>query len=401
MAPLLRQSVEDHPVVILSGARQVGKSTLLTEEEPFSRWRYLTLDNFDTLTQANRDPEALWAGTDRLVLDEVQKSPSLLSAVKETVDRHRRKIRFVLSGSANLLLMQHATESLAGRAVHATLYPMSWGEWARCSPSGLLDTLLAGKFPEDGPIDGPEESTGELMVRGFFPPLETLSRPSGIQGWWEGYIATYLERDLRQISSVESLPDFRRVMAALALRSANIANQTEIARDTGVSQATVHRYMNLLEVSSLLARVPAFSRNRTKRLIKSPKIHWVDPALAVHLSGIHDARTLSDSREAGAFFESLVFLHLQILTGLMVPKPRIFHYRTVAGKEVDFVLERGRSLVAVEAKFTQSPRYSDTEGLQDFMEDYPETVAGLLVYDGKEVRRLHERILAVPWSSLG
>ncbi len=214
-------------------------------------------------------------------------------------------------------------------------------------------------------------------------------------------MATYLERDLRQISSVDSLPDFRRIMEALALRSGSMLNQTEVARDTGISQPTVHRHLNLLEVSSLLTRLPAFSRNRTRRLLKAPKIHWIDPALATYLSGLHDPQAVRLSREAGGLFESLVLLHLQVPASLMVPQPHIFHWRTAGRQEVDFVLERGRTLLAVEAKFTTSPRYGDTKGLQDFMADYPETVGGLLVYDGEDIVRLHEKIVAVPWHVLG
>jgi predicted AAA+ superfamily ATPase len=401
MTPLLRQASKDHPVVVLSGARQVGKSTLLREADPFAGWRYATLDNYDTRERADKDPESLWAGTGQIVIDEVQRSPSLLSAVKEAVDRRNRSIRFALSGSANLLLMQKIAESLAGRAVYLNLLPMTYGERASRPPSGLLEKLFSGQFPEEGPVDPPGEPTAELMLRGFFPPLETMSWPAGVLGWWEGYIATYLERDLRQISSVDSLTDFRRVMEALALRSGNILNQTEVARDTGVSQATVHRYTNLVEVSSLLFRIPAFAENRTRRLIKSPKVHWVDPGLAAFLSGIHDPEYLRTSREAGAFFETLVFLHLAALTGLMVPRPRLFHWRTVSGSEIDFVLEQGRRLVAVEAKYTGAARYADTRNLRTFLDEYPETAAGLLVYDGREIVRLHEKIVAVPWSALG
>ncbi len=154
-------------MLILTGARQAGKSTLLREESPFSGWRYRTMDNFDTLEQAEADPGALWAGTDRLILDEVQKSPSLLSAVKEVMDKSRRKIRFALSGSQNLLLMQKVTESLAGRAVHATLLPMTWGERSSLVPSRILEKLFAGEFPEEGRMERGREATPDILLRGF------------------------------------------------------------------------------------------------------------------------------------------------------------------------------------------------------------------------------------------
>ena len=179
MTPLLRQASKDHPVVVLSGARQVGKSTLLREADPFSGWRSATLDNDDTRERADKDPESLWAGTGQIVIDEVQRSPSLLSAVKEAVDRRNRSIRFALSGSANLLLMQTVAESLAGRAVYLNQLPMTYGERASRPPSGLLDTLFSGQFPEEGPVDPPGETTAELMLRGFFPPSRHCPGPPG------------------------------------------------------------------------------------------------------------------------------------------------------------------------------------------------------------------------------
>jgi predicted AAA+ superfamily ATPase len=401
IVPLLRESVEDHPVVVLTGARQVGKSTLLREEKPFSQWRYVSLDDFDALHQAERDPTALWAGADRVVLDEVQKSPTLLSAVKRAVDQRKRKIRFILSGSANLLLMQKVSESLAGRAVHFTLFPMTRGEFHEQPAPALLNRLFKGKFPAEERIEESEEGLTDLMIRGFMPPLLSLSRPDAVLRWWDGYIATYLERDLRQISSVESLSDFRRVMETLALRSGQMLNQTEVSRDTGVSQPTVHRYLNLLEASCLLVRLPAFAKNRTKRLIKTPKVYWVDPGLASFLAGHHEAESLESSREAGAIFETMVLLHLLVLSHLMMPRPRTAYWRTTTGKEVDFVLEQGRTLMAIEVKRTSSPRYTDTEGLQCFLAEYPETAAGVLVHAGTEILRLHEKIIALPWRAFG
>jgi len=236
-----------------------------------------------------------------------------------------------------------------------------------------------------------------LLARGFMPPLLTLSGQEAATRWWEGYIATYLERDLRQISQIESLPDFDRLMRALALRNGQMLNQTEVARDIGLSQPSVHRYLNILEATYLLERLPAFARNRTKRLMKSPKIYWVDPGLAAHLCGHFDAESLAASREVGGLFESLILLHLKALAQMLVPRPRFSYWRTITGKEVDLVVEHGRKLLAVEIKLTTAPRYQDAENLRVFLEEYPETEAALLVHSGAEVKRLHEKILAVPW----
>lgn len=400
IAPVVQAGVSDHPVVVLSGARQVGKSTFLQHEIPFSHWRYITFDDLDVLRQARRDPSALWAGVEQVVLDEVQRVPELLSAVKVAVDQRRRKVRFILSGSANLLLMRQVSESLAGRALYFSLLPMVLGEMHGRSAPDLLLNLLKGKMPTEGRTERSPGELSVLMLRGCMPPLLTLSQPQMWIRWWEGYVMTYLERDLRRLSQIEALSDFRRLMQVLALRSGQVLNQTEVARDIGMSQPTVHRYINLLETTSLLERLPAFARNRTKRIMKSPKIYWIDPGLVAYLSGHHEAEALYASREAGAMFETLVFLHLRALTQLLVPRPNLYYWRTVTGKETEFVIEQGRRLIAVEVKLGTSPRYADAAGLRLFLDEYPETVAGILIHSGDKVQYLHEKIVAVPWHLL-
>ena len=400
LAALLRDAAQEHPVIILTGARQVGKSTLLLQEPPFSSWRYINMDDFDALAQAKKDPASLWAGVDRIVIDEVQKSTNLLEAVKIAVDSQPDKYRFVLSGSANLLLMKKVSETLAGRAVFFTLNPLTIGEMKNQSPSHLLKNLFQGKLPEKTNISSKPMNPFHLMWKGFMPSLIRLQTPAAILRWWEGYVATYLERDLRQFSQIESLSDFQRLMVALALRCGNMLNQTELSRDTNISQPTVHRYINLLETTCLIQRLPAYAVNRTKRLIKSPKVIWTDPGLVSFLAGHYDSESLVASREAGGIFESLIYLHLNTLAQLMAPKARLFYWRTVTGKEVDFVLEWGRKLLAVEVKLTDRPKFSDIETLKLFLDEYPEMSAAILIHTGNEIKIIHDRIAAVPWYML-
>jgi predicted AAA+ superfamily ATPase len=189
------------------------------------------------------------------------------------------------------------------------------------------------------------------MWKGFMPGLMQYTEPQSILLWWEGYVMTYLERDLRQLSQIESLADFRRLMTACALRCGKIINQTEVSRDTGISQPTVHRYMNLLEITHLMTRVPAYAVNRTKRLMKSPKLIWTDPGLAAFLAGFYDTPSLSSSDYTGSIFESMIYLHLHVLTQLMIPRARIYFWRTTTGKEVDFViLENKKPKMFIECK---------------------------------------------------
>lgn len=400
LTPLLRDACEVHPVVVLTGARQVGKSTLLRRAEPFASWRYHTLDDFDALRQARDHPASLWAGAHEVVLDEVQKAPELLPAIKRAVDEHPGHCRFILSGSANLLLMGHVSESLAGRAVYLTLDPLTLGELHGQPPPALLTDALADNWPPEGALPEALPDLLPLLQRGFMPALLPLTAPESHLRWWEGYVATYLERDLRQMSQVDSLVDFRRVMTLLALRTGQLLNQSDVARDAGISQPTIHRYLNLLEATHLFERVPAFLYSHTTRLLKSPRAFWADVGLAVFLAGYFSADELAKARELGAFFETLIYQHLRVLCSLLTPRGRLHFWRTQTGDEVDFVIEHGRRIVGIEVKMTDAPGYRHTAGLARFLTEYPQAIGGILLHGGQQIRRLDEKIVAVPWSLL-
>ena len=399
LTDLLRQACQDQPIVVLSGARQTGKSTLLLNAKPFRDWRFLTMDDFDVLRQAQENPRELWAGTDRVVLDEVQRAPALMLAVKRAVDLNPG-MRFVLSGSANLMLMSQVSESLAGRAVYLTLGPMTLGELRQAPLPSTLDQLLAGHFPPDG--DASDVDVGDVptwILHGLLPSLITLETPQSWTRWWEGYVSTYLERDLRQLSQIDRLPDFRRLMEILALRSGQVLNKSEAGRDAGISQPTVHRYTNLLETSYLFVQLSAYVGNRTARLVKAPKAFWLDPGLAAFLSGFYDVDSLRETRELGGFFETLILAHLRVLASLMTPRARIYFWRTRAGQEVDFVVEHGRRLLGIEVKRANRVGYGDAANLRVFLDQHPQAY-GVILHRGQGVQRLGERIISIPWTLL-
>jgi predicted AAA+ superfamily ATPase len=382
------------PAVVLTGARQTGKSTLAEQLVP-GRRRYLSLDDLDVLDAARRDPEALVGGSEPVTLDEVQREPGLLRAVKRAIDRDRKPGRFLITGSANLLLMRQISESLAGRASYLTLWPMTRREQLGLGRCGVWDELLAAR--DDQWLDllaaQPDEPKDwrALAQRGGFPtPAIEMTTPEQRSIWFDGYVRTYLERDLQDLAAISALPDFRRLMRAACLRLGQLVNQTELGRDVGLPQATVHRWLNLLETSYLLVRLPAYAVNRTKRLIKAPKIYWGDTGVALHLA---------DSAEpGGAYLENLVLHDLLAWRDARLERGEIGYWRTVNGAEVDFVIETGGKLLPIEVKAAARPRLPDAAHLRTFRNEYGRKArAGLLLHGGRTLEWIAPDVLAAPW----
>ena len=392
--PSLAQRLRVMPAVVVTGARQTGKSTLAHELTPGDR-RYLSLDDLDVQDLARRDPDALLEGDRYITLDEVQREPALLNAVKRSIDGRREPGRFLLTGSANLLLMRQVSESLAGRASYLTLWPMTRREQMSQAACGLWDSLLAS--PESDWIDviterpGHSEDWRALARRGGFPtPALELDSDGDRTIWFDGYVRTYLERDLQALSSISALPDFRRLMRAACLRIGQLVNQTDLGRDAALPQPTVHRYLNLLETSYLLVRLPAYAVNRTKRLIKSPKLYWGDTGIAMHLA--------QEDVPRGAHMENLVLHDLMAWRDSRIGKVELFYWRTSIGEEVDFVVETAGGLLPIEVKATQRPRFRDAAHLRTFRTEYGErSRPGILLHDGDMLDWMTPDALAVPW----
>jgi hypothetical protein len=405
LAEPLERALASSPVVVLTGARQTGKTTLCTMVRPRPGRRYLTLDDLDTLALAERDPESLLASADALVLDEVQRAPALLPAVKRAVDRARHPGRFLLTGSANLLLMRQVSESLAGRAVYLELGPMTASEIrGRPDPGPWTDLLASSDVRAAATtIDGRADQGVKwrsLAQRGGLPVAALDDDAEARARWLDGYVRTYLERDLRQHAAIEAIADFRRLLGLAALRTGSLVNHTSLARDVGLSQPTVARHLNLLEVSYLLHRLHPYSVNRGKRLIRTPKLYWLDSGLAAFLARFRpESRDPSDEPIAAALLENLVLTHLSAWRELRTPKPEVLFWRTASGQEVDFVIEDGRRLLPIEVKATRTVSPSDIRRLEAFLADHGRRAPfGLLIYDGADVRPVGARVIAVPLS---
>jgi predicted AAA+ superfamily ATPase len=390
----LAEAVALAPVVVVTGARQTGKSTLVRAPAVLGGRLYVTLDDAGALEQARKAPDDLVRRAAALVIDEVQRAPSLLLAVKRAADEERSPGRFVLTGSANLLAMQTVADSLAGRATYLTLGPLTRreqlgfgdaGGWTHFMKADLRDwpALLRESV-------APPEPWRDLAQRGGYPvPAYHLQAPRARAQWFDGYVRTFLERDVVDLAAVQHAADLRRLMRAAALRVGGLLNQADLARDIGLPPSTAQRYLHLLEASHHLVLVPAFAVNRTKRLTKAPKVYWSDPGLALHLSGEHEVR--------GAHLENIVAADLMAWREAQVHRPEVLHWRTSKGAEVDFVIEQPDALLAIEVKAAAQVGPRDAQHLTTFLEEYPEARGGLVLYDGEDVFWLRERVLAVPW----
>ena len=396
VAPLLDVALRTMRVVIITGPRQAGKSTLATNHPKLASRPYFSLDDNAILHRIQADRRAFLNSAPEMVIDEVQRDPPLILAIKVAVDQQRRPMRgqFVLTGSANLLMMKHVSDSLAGRAYYVNLQTLTRREqqglgtagiWTRFFETPVTDWLDMVRAERTH-----HESWPAAVKRGGFPAV-ALERHDEQQRslWFDGYIATYLERDLRDLHAVANLQSFRVLMqAAAALRIGNLLNHAELGRDAKMPLTTVHQYLGLLETSFQATRLVPYARNRTKRLIKTPKLYWNDVGLALHLGG---------GEPSGAHLENYVLTDLLCWRDTETPRPEVTYWRTAAGAEVDFVIERKRKLLAIEVKSGDAPGPRDAAHLKTFHAEYPESRGGVILHGGDESYWLGDNILAVPW----
>ena len=395
----LSQHLRTMPVVVVVGARQTGKSTLVQFSEHRGR-RYETLDDLDTLSILTESPDSILSIDQDLTLDEVQRFPQILVNIKRILDQEHHRGRFLLTGSANLLVMRSVSESLAGRASYLTLWPMSRREKLGLGTCGIWDELVSNEVEiwidlltnqrQDEIVLTKNQDWHKLVKQGGYPtPALELNDEVERRIWFDGYVRTYLERDVLQLANVTNLIEFRRLVTVMCHRIGQIVNQTELGRTTAIPQSTVNRYLNLLEASYQLIRLPAYTENRVKRLIKSPKLYWSDPGLALHIAG---------TEPSGAHFENLILCDLLVWRDSSPSGAEIFHWRTTHGVDVDFVIETATGLIPIEVKTTSQPRLRDTTNLHAFLNEYKEdTRSGILIHTGSETAWLTKNVIAVPW----
>ena len=386
------------PVVAVVGPRQAGKSQLATTPPIGTGRELLTLDAVDTMARLAEDPDGQLRRPGRFVVDEIQRMPSLMLALKRAVDAmgtQREMGKWVVTGSANLLLMEQVADSLAGRAAYVTLWPLTRRERLGQAATGRWDLLFSTPVTDWGAVladdDAPREAWRTVVRHGGYPvPVLQLESDAARDAWCAGYIDSYLTRDLRDLRATQQVPELRRLLRAVAGRVGQVEQQAEIAAESGMPPTTVHAYLRLFEISYQLIRVPGYTASRTARLRKRPKLYWSDTAVGLRAADLDEP--------TGFHLENLVACDLTAWASRQPLRRGVFHWRTATQREVDFVLESREAIVGVEVKAARSVGWGDTAGLRAFLAEYPQRArGGVILYDGDDVQAVAEGIWAVPW----
>ena len=383
----LRSLSRSFRVVSLTGPRQAGKTTLA--RRAFPRFAYISLEDLDQREFATQDPRGFlgrFAGRPGVILDEAQRTPGLFSYLQSVVDGPG-STRYILTGSQQFHLSERISQTLAGRAAVLRLMGLSVGEVARrkaLTPHGLFRPSPKMKAP--GEID-------EWLFRGSFPRLHAENIP--VRAWLNGYVRTYVERDVREILGVGDAAAFGRFLALVAGRTGQLLNASALGADAGVSHATVQRWISVLETSGLVHLLPPHHANHRKRIIKAPKIYLTDTGLACFLLGIRSPGDLRNHPLRGHLFETLVVMEIMKVFVNQGETPPLFFFRDRTGLEVDLLVDLGKRLLAVEIKSSTTVREDALSGLKRYLSLAPSALATLV--SGSTESYVRSGMIVRPW----
>jgi len=416
----IRKAMVSFPAVLVTGARQTGKTTLLRTEFGASH-DYVSLERPDIRSRALADPVGFLAQTPGpLILDEIQYAPELLHYIKELIDARREPGQWLLTGSQSFSLMQGVSQTLAGRVAVLNLDPLSIRELSQqpqISPEDMLEWMFgsaerrvpakAGGIPDPVSTEDTEsfgndsrQVTGpsfeDWLLRGGFPE-PCLNKQVDRQLWFSGYLQTYIQRDLRDLTQVSDLETFYKFLMLVAARTGQLLNMAELGNEIGIAGPTVKRWLSVLKTSQLICLLPPYHKNFGKRLRKSPKLYLLDPGLAAFMLGLHSRSSILQGPSLGALAETAVAAEWLKFFRQHGEEPQIHYWQSSGGKKVDLVIERDGRLYALEVKATATPRAEHGKNLKQWLKLAGANAQGALACNINEPQALLLGIRAVPW----
>jgi uncharacterized protein len=391
-------AMQDTPVVLINGPRQSGKTTLVKQYSP--SLPYFTLDDDNILNAVKQDPVGFINKIDRGIIDEVQRAPELLRAIKRSVDENRQPGRFLLTGSANLLALPQIGDSLAGRMEILTLLPLSLAEIER-RENYFLNHAQNQSWPQLSTNKKPFDYISQALTGGY-PEMRLREDPARRNAWAKSYIKAIVERDVKDISSIEKLIEMPRLLEVLAQQSGKLTNFTQIGGELNLDTKTAQKYIGLLEILFLVNRLRPWHGNALSRIIKSPKIHFIDSGLLACLNRMTPKGIQTDKSAFGALLETWVYGELLKTISIAEESWEIFHYRDKDQVEVDFVLENSEhKIIGIEVKASSTIFNRDFRGLRKLASlSSQHWLTGIILYNGEQCLSFGDNLWAIPFSLL-
>jgi len=379
---ILKIALTISPSVLLSGARQVGKSTLCLSLDR----EYRVFDNLIQREAAKHDPEGYIASLPKpIIIDEIQKVPEVLEGIKLDIDADRINGNFLLTGSANVLDMKKAKDTLAGRIVEIPMYPLTQKEIHNKPNENIIDILFGEGVIALKSVKISYENMLEAMLNGGYPEILKIDSIRGKSLWFNAYISTYVERDIRDVGELRDISAFIRFYNIIAPRSCGLVNKSDLANESNLSEATVNNYLSMLEMIYQISLLNPYASNVSKRFIKSSKLFMTDSGLFSHLLGISSVDELIHSTHKGDVVETFVYTELLKHIGYAQIQTKIYHYRTNDKKEIDFIVEKGDKIFAIEVKSSQSIKKDAFKHILDFQNKSNKEVVGIVFYGGTDI----------------